>query len=430
MIFLANILEMNGGTTFLVRICEALKAQGQPCAVLVLRPGGDPILSEKLAGHARIFHLSDFLPDRGYVMRKHFGAFAPIAWQRLSDALAPFGNILHAMGGFGLIVGARLAAYDPSFRVTVGIYHQNEFLYEGHSLFSNQLLDLFRKIPKSNIVFFNESTRDNYIQFHASPEYENSTITPIGVALSPVIKAAHTYGSGKIISVGNLFNFKTYNAHIIRMLPKLREEFQGVTYHLYGAGDQRKMLEALADELHVSDIVFFQGRIAYHQLSALWAEADLFVGSGTALIEAAAARVPALVGIESIQEPLTYGFLSDVQGYSYNELIPDRPMTPMLACIQRIFRDDDEWESVAAACVAKAQDFSVQRTATDFIQLADKAETTPKLITTAETLRMLAGLPLLALRDKLVPETAFMNRRNQSFQPHRSAIETDPRNAA
>lgn len=421
MIFLANILEMNGGTTFLVRICEALKAQGRPSAVLVLRAGGDPKLAEKLASHAHIFHLSDFQHDRGHIMRKHFGAFAPISWKRLSNSLAPFGNILHAMGGFGLIVGARLAAYAPSFRVTAGVYHQNEFLYEGHTFFSNQLLELFRKVPEHNIVFFNESSRDNYSEFHSSPEYGNSTVTPIGVSLSHDDKATPVYGSRKIISVGNLVNFKTYNAHIIRTLPKLREEFKDVTYHLYGAGDQRATLEALADELRVSDIVFFQGRIAYQQLNALWTDADLFVGSGTALIEAAAARLPALVGIESIQEPLTYGFLSDVKGYSYNELIPGRPMVPMLACIQRVLRDRDEWESVALACLAKAQEFSVQRTATDFIRLAETAESTPKLITTGETLRMLAGLPLLALRDKLAPETAFMDRRNQSFQPDRSA---------
>lgn len=418
MIFLANILEMNGGTTFLIRVCEALKAQGRPSAVLVLRAGGDPKLAQKLATHAQIFNLSDFQHDRGHIMRKHFGAFAPISWRRLSNALAPFGNILHAMGGFGLILGARLAAYDPNFRVTAGIYHQNEFLYEGHVLFSNQLLELFRRIPEKNIVFFNESSRDNYAQFHADPEYNNSTVTPIGVVLSHDNKSAPVYGSKKIISVGNLFNFKTYNAHIIRMLPKLKEEFKDVTYHLYGAGDQRAVLEALADELHVSDIVFFQGRIDYQQLDALWTDADLFVGSGTALIEAAAAGLPALVGIESIQEPLTYGFLSDVQGYSYNELIPGRPMVPMLACVQRVLRDGNEWKSVASACRAKAQEFSVQRTAADFIRLADKAEPTPKLITTSETLRMLAGLPLLALRDKLAPETAFMHRRNQSFQPN------------
>ena len=417
MIFLANILEMNGGTTFLIRICEALKAQGRRSAVLVLRAGGDPNLAEKLASHAEIFHLSDFQYDRGHIMRKHLGAFAPICWQRLSDSLAPFGNTLHAMGGFGLIVGARLANHAPRFRVTTGIYHQNEFLYKGHFFFSNELLKLFKRIPEKNIVFFNESSRDNYIRFYSAPEYKRSTITPIGVALKLDEKATPSYGSRKIISVGNLVNFKTYNTHIIHMLPKLREEFEDINYHLYGAGDQRPMLEAFADELRVSDIVFFEGRIDYQQLGTLWADAGLFVGSGTALIEAAAAGLPALVGIESIREPLTYGFLSDVQGYSYNELIPGRSMVSMLTCIQRVLRDRDEWKSVALACLAKAQEFSVRHTATDFIRMADEAEPTPKLITNGETLRMLAGLPLLALRDKMAPETAFMSRRNQSFQP-------------
>ena len=46
---------------------------------------------------------------------------------------------------------------------------------------------------------------------------------------------------------------------------------------------------------------------------------DLFVGSGTAIVEAASFGIPSVIGIENCSEPVSYGFLTDVPGFSYNE---------------------------------------------------------------------------------------------------------------
>lgn len=416
MIFVANVLELNGGTTFLVRTCEALKARGRPCAVLVLRRGGDEKLARELARHAQVFHLDEFQRDRAFLLRRQLGALAPIAWGRMERALAPFGSTLHAMGAFGLIVAARLASRRDGWRATVGVYHQNEFVYEGHRFFSNDVLALFRRMPHQNVVFFNEVSRDNYIRFHDRPNFRSSPVLPIGIRLSEPTAATNRAPTRRIVSVGNLEEFKTYNRLVIGLLPSLRSTWPDVEYHIYGSGEKHDALLAQARELDVADRVVFHGRIAYDDLQDVWNANDVFVGSGTALIEAAVAGLPALVGVESMPTPHTYGFLSDIKGLSYNEFAPDIPLRSMEDCLRTVLDDRDTYRSVATACTAKARDFSVARTAAGMAELAEHAIPTPGLLSSAKTIRLLAGLPLLALRDQGSPSTAFARRRNQSFR--------------
>lgn len=416
MIFIANILELNGGTTFLIRTCAALRRAGRQCAVLVLRPGGDAKLAEELARHARVFPLAAFQIDRARLFKQQIGILGPISWVRMAETLAPFGPVVHAMGAFGLIAGARLARHASTYRVTAGVYHQNEFLFRPTRYFSAAILSLFRQVPAENVLFFNEVSRDNYISFHAQPDYVRSPIAPIGINIPPAPQVPRRLGGQRIVSIGNFERFKTYNTQVIGLLPKLSLDFPDIHYHLYGGGEMREALEAQTRALRVETRVTFHGQISYDRLPEVWDQTDIFVGSGTALIEAAAAGLPALVGVESLEQPLTYGFLSDIEGLSYNELSPHIPLCPMNTCISSVLGDAYQWRVTADACAAKAQEFSVGRTAQVLLDLIDSAAPTPRLISKMTVVRMLAGVPALVLGDRLSPESAFGLRRNQSFE--------------
>ena len=417
MIFVANILEMNGGTTFLIRTCEALRARGEQCAVVVLRRGGDVALASALAEQATVLMLEDFQPDRGHVFRKHFGAFAPLYWSRLQQALAPFGTTIHAMGAFGLIFAARLGRHIPSLRITAGIYHQNEFVFRDRALFSRQILSIFRALPPENVVFFNEIGRENYSLFHAIDYTKRAPLTPIGIKIAPGWPNIQDHEPGyEIVSIGALEPFKTYNTHIITLLPELGRLFPGVRYHVYGAGECLEPLRSCATALGVADSVLFHGLLPYERFHDVVRHGDVFVGSGTALIEAASLGRPALIGIESMAQPVTYGFLSDVAGLSYNESGLAQDTRPMLDCLRAVFSDAARWRAVAEACSVKAAEFSVDRTAEAFVRLQEESLPTPALISPSGVARLLAELPALALWDKMSPEFAFARRRNQSFQ--------------
>lgn len=416
MIFIASTLVMNGGTTFLIRAAKEYDRRGRRCAVLLLTPRSDARLREELSRYAEIIDLGPFLVDRGRIARSLLGAFAPLRKQALAAALAPYGTHLHAMGIFGLILGVRLADGTGPFRLSVGVYHQNEFLYRDHrSFFATRVRALFVSMPRANILFFNESSRDNYVDHFADDTLLASPILPIGIELDhhPLER---TFAGERILSIGNLVAFKTYNRHMIATVARLKERFPRITYEIYGTGPTEADLRALATKLGVADRVKFHGLLDYERLREVVAGCDLFVGSGTALIEAAAAGRPALVGIEAIEEPETYGFLSDVPGFSYNEDDPARPKVAMEGLVATVLANPSEWARVAAADVAKAQSFSIATTVTGLDHVAETAARLRSKIPASDVVGMALSAVAMRLREIVSGDERFADRRNQAYR--------------
>ncbi len=415
MIFIANVLVMNGGTTFLIRTCRALAAQGESCTVLLLRPLFDAQLRCELERHARVVCLQDYLCESGKAFRAHFGVFGWVDWIALRRSLRSKQQV-HAMGIFGLIFALRMAQQGIVERVTAGVYHQNEFMFHAPPFyFAREAIRQFAALPPANVVFFNEGTRDNYERFFGS-NYTAATIIPIGVELPTQAGISPLSLPQRVVSVGNLVNFKTYNRHVIELLPQLTAQHPDITYEIYGDGPEESNLRKLAGDLAVEKHVVFRGAIPYSDFPKAIHGAALFVGSGTALIEAAAAGIPALVGIESIKTPETYGFLSDVDGLTYNEYLADRPKQSMQSLVEKVLVDAEYHRRVSLACQRKAREFSVETTARGLLALNASAEPlATRPLGRARFVRMMCSLVGLAFFERMGWITAFSNRRDQSF---------------
>lgn len=416
MIFIANTLVMNGGTTFLIRMTRELAQRGQRAAILLLSDRVDPGLVEDLRQHADILHLSNYLMDRGVAARGLLGVFAPVLHRRLAAAIAPYGHHLHAMGLFGLLLGMRIASFDPHQRLTVGVYHQNEFLYRPPSFYiAMEGLKVFSSVPASNVIFFNESSRDNYDIYFKDQSYMNAPVLPIGIAMDqPPIPPPKTLGQ-RIVSIGNLTGFKTYNRHMIGVVAALRKRFPDIQYDIYGVGPAASELTGLIERMGVRGQVTLRGALEYGRLREVVAGCDLFVGSGTALVEAAALGRPALIGIESVQEPETYGYLSNARGYSYNENIPNIPKQPIAPLVERLFSDRDHWTEVAAACAIAAQRFSIRVTAEGFETVGGAARRVYRRFSPIDLARLGASAVAMRCAEKLGCSEPFGERRNQSY---------------
>ncbi|WP_243075732.1 glycosyltransferase [Microbacterium sp. SS28] len=100
---------------------------------------------------------------------------------------------------------------------------------------------------------------------------------------------------GRILVLNSLIPRKRVD-HAIRALATLRRTVPEAHLHIYGDGAQRGELEALAEELGVSDAVELRGHTA--DTSRAWAEADVFVlastneGQPLVVLEALGAGVP------------------------------------------------------------------------------------------------------------------------------------------
>jgi 1,2-diacylglycerol 3-alpha-glucosyltransferase len=414
MIFVASALVMNGGTTFLVRTCRELARRGRRPVVLAMTQRADPALASELARHATLLHLDDYLVDRGRLARSLLATFAPLDLARLRRDLAPGGPQLHAMGVFGLLLAERLAAPGTLDRVTVGIYHQNEFLFRGLPFHvATEAQRRFAALPPRNVVFFNEATRANY-ERGFSRSWRDATVVPIGIDLPPADSAPPLRDPARIVSIGNLVPFKTYTRHVIEMLPELARSRPDVRYDVVGSGPEEPALRALAAAVGVAERVRFHGTIPYAAFAAHVGGAAVFVGSGTALLEAAALGVPALVGIESIDVPETYGWLADITGLSYNERIPGVPLVAMRPLIERVLGDPAAYASVRAACLAKVRAFSVASTVDGLLSLDTRAAPVAAHGGSAALLRLAASTVTMAAIGRLVPSLAFAGRRDQS----------------
>jgi 1,2-diacylglycerol 3-alpha-glucosyltransferase len=415
MIIISNVLVMNGGTTFLLRFCREWARQGRKIAVLVLFREYEDALLEELRLHADVVCLWDYVAPLGRKLPSRLHMFAPVRWRALMGVLAPYADHIHIMGLFGLIFAHRLKPHAAQAPISAGVYHQNEFLFEpSGSLLEAKASRLFAELPAENVVFVNESSLKNYNLFFQK-DFGKSTVVPVGIDPIPPSTVRSNVTPFRIVSVGNLVPFKTYNEHIIRIVAAIAGQWPQVRYDIYGDGEEDGRLKALASDLQVADKVRFHGQLAYEAFPAAVASAALFVGSGTALLEAAALGVPALVGIESIPVPETYGFLSDVRGFSYNENSDEVEKVPMAPLVIRVLSDAAYNEAVGEACRKKAATFSVTATVAGFAEMLDKARPIPGRFTGIDLALVTISMIRISILHMLGLDRRFASRRNQSF---------------
>lgn len=373
MLLIANVLELNGGTTFVLRVAREFYKRNQKIGVLVLVDKVNAALEQSIRQYADIYYLKDFTRRiYGPPANTPLGVFAPVDFSKIATLLNSYNAHVHVMGVFGLLFIKRcLDAVEVEVRVSFGIYHQNEMMFDGVPYyFARKAKELFASLPAESIVFFNEKNSSSYGAFFGN-DYSMSTIVPIGIDI-PMGTGAEVLGqaeSSRIVSIGNLYAFKSYNRHVITLLPELKKIRPNLVYEIYGTGEYEPELLALVSSLQLESSVKFKGSIGYEDIPKVLNGALAFVGSGTAILEAAALGVPAIVGIESTEQPITYGLLSDINGLSYNELDTAQRTYLMKDVLQSILDSADKWQCAAVACKTKSSLFSIERTVDGLMRL-------------------------------------------------------------
>jgi 1,2-diacylglycerol 3-alpha-glucosyltransferase len=153
--------------------------------------------------------------------------------------------------------------------------------------------------------------------------------------LADASKLSWKPGTGKklrICSVGRIVPFKTYNYDAMEIIQSLLAEQIEVEWDIFGDGPDRPALEAKAKATQVN--LRFRGEVAYDQLQATMLEYDVFVGMGTAALEAAQTGMPTIVALSDVPRG-TYGFLDEAPSDSVAELVEGYPPGDLLADLRR-----------------------------------------------------------------------------------------------
>jgi len=104
----------------------------------------------------------------------------------------------------------------------------------------------------------------------------NSVDPTLFTPSSDTAQASADTNSLSILSIGNLIPIKGHE-HLIRAAASLAAEFPSLRWEIIGDGPERQRLQALADELRVSDRVRFLGRQSRTQVADALRRCTIFV---------------------------------------------------------------------------------------------------------------------------------------------------------
>lgn len=205
-------------------------------------------------------------------------------------------DLLHAhyVSSYGL-VGA-LTNYKPYY---VSVWGRDVFQFPRQSSLNKRLVEW--TLAKANVI-----CSTSHIMAHETNKYttKNVYVTPFGVDLS-IFKQDPQLKEDDVVTIGTVkaLSDKYGIADLIKAFAKVHGEVSNTKLLIVGDGPQRKEYEQLAEELHISDVTTFTGRVPNHEVPNFINKMNIFAvpstedseSFGVAAVEAMACGVPVVV---------------------------------------------------------------------------------------------------------------------------------------
>jgi 1,2-diacylglycerol 3-alpha-glucosyltransferase len=140
-----------------------------------------------------------------------------------------------------------------------------------------------------------------------------------------------------------------------------------VSYDVYGDGPLKDQLIETVNNKNLTAFINYKGSINYSDIDGILEKYDLFIGSGTSLLQASANGVSSIIAIENESAPVTYGFFSTIPGIDYHE---QRLPYPKVDITQLILdfnsMPDEEREALSIAHLKKVGSFGMPECTKNF----------------------------------------------------------------
>lgn len=351
-------LEIGGVETLLARLIPLLSSAGIDITLLLLQNKTDAELLKAVSNHCKVIYLKDTFPYSKKKIRQILGQEFDLAFYTISRALL-VGSWLLTRAGY------------TSTKACLGAY-QTEIFCPETSLFSFHhkiLRNIVRHdIPAEAMIFGNTAGRD----FHADRlgmDLQEAQVIRLFVDTRKYTCIDRTnLPRKKIVSIGRVTSFKTYNFTFLPVLKKLIDQGRDLEWHIYGDGEQLEELRAAISDNGLADRVFAHGAMRYSDFENVLQDAFLFLGSGTSLIEAAACGVPSLTTIEYARDAVTYGFISEIAGDNLIEPNSGRQNFLIESKLVEILEAPTTWYSeLQRLCAQKSNTYSGENIINDYV---------------------------------------------------------------
>jgi len=184
---------------------------------------------------------------------------------------------------------------------------------------------------------------------------------------------------GAIVSVGRLELMKEYNLYMIDVIKRLAQKGHDVTWTVYGDGPFEARMRKQIDAESLQGRIFLKGKVEYSKLSEAFSEAYIFVGMGTAIIEAAFCRVPGVVALAHDTTGMTYGPLYNFPPGNCGDLMDSPPARSVENEIERILKMSPvEYEIEMSRVQSYAGCYGIDHQMTAFLKIAEQAKAAKK----------------------------------------------------
>lgn len=376
-LFVYSSLPLGGIETFFVRIIKQLHAKNICVSVLFFSNKFEDNLIQELKQFATIYHWDDyvFIPKYFKNIFPIFKLLFPLRINKIEKDLLSSTTHLHAPDTYSMLFSFRLLNGKKNVPITTGVYHINEYnikRFENYS-FCKKLIQILQILPFQNILFFNEISQKFYNSVYDN-KFQESIVAPIGIDLSIYAGQFSGVQNNKIVSIGRLTTWKTYNFQMIEIIKKMNIQGIFLTYESYGDGEERENLENLVKKENLQDQIFFYHNIPYHLFKDTINNSLMFIGAGTALIEASASGIPALIGIENEPEAISYGFLHETKSYSYQEKELNETTYDFENFIKKLLNQTPtEYINECQMARDRAADFSIVTSTTLFLKMLNES---------------------------------------------------------
>ena len=309
-VFLSFTLETGGIGTLVVRMANQIANAGY--RVTVFGPYGD--LCETLLSKINLIILKEknvFKANISESFVPHSDTKTVYFWASLPGELFPL----------FLLQRKLWKSYEISSYSVSGIFHPRVWRKEGQSLYRRLFSRLMQAaMPLGSIYFMNESSRNSHIEVWG----QHLSKWPVHkLAMNEIAESWENTNEPtlKIVSVGRLTPFKAYNFGAVDVAETLKSKNIPFIWHIWGDGEDYEKLNKLIQEKNLVDHLILMGNLPYSQFISTIKKYDLFVGMGTAAIEAAQISMPTILAID--QMPVgTYGFFFEAPLDSIGERIP------------------------------------------------------------------------------------------------------------
>ncbi len=262
-------------------------------------------------------------------------------------------------------------------KVIAGIYNPYVFTWywapESLPPWSTKWLYLrnyLKYIPASARVFCGIDQIEELKQVH----HQGGILWPIPIDTTQFLPASRKPQWGRIVSVGRLSPMKDYNFYMFDVITSLRKKGYDVTWSVYGTGEYENRMRDRIEQDGLQQVVFMEGSVPYNRFWKVLEDAYVFVGMGTAILEAALFKVPNVNALAYDREGITHGSVYRFPPGCIGPSLASPAKLRVVDEIERILRlGSAEYQTEAELAYAHMRDHIVDNSMNHFLKLVREA---------------------------------------------------------